>query len=186
MRSPEPSRVVGCLRPLALAALTALVAACASAPDIRHDRDPSADLGRYRTFAFFDPLAAERASYTTIVGARLKQATREQLQQHYVYSESEPDLRVNVALDVVDKQELRTTPTAFGRHGYRAWAGGIESRDYRQGTLRIDLVDTKRNALVWRGVAERRIEADTLDSPGRTVEEVVGRIFAGFRTTTAQ
>ena len=178
MQSIRPNRLVSSLVP---ALLVSALAACASKPDVRHDKDPAADLAAYRTFAFFDPLATDRARYSTILSSRLKQATREQLErQHYVYSEASPDLRVNLFVNVVERQELRATPAGRGFYGYRGWATSLDTVEYRHGTLAIDLVDTRRIALVWQGVAEGRLDPKLANDPGPGVDAVVQQIFAGF------
>jgi hypothetical protein len=98
----------------------------------------------------------------------------------YVYSEVDPDLRVNLQLKVVDKQEIRSSPAVRGPHGYRGWASGIETLEYRKGTLAVDVVDAHRNALVWRGVAEGRVDEKAIEQPGPAIDAVVGEIFARF------
>lgn len=165
------------LKTLALGA-AAVLAACASAPDLRHDQDPTVNLRAYRTFAFYDT-PADASGYAALIGKHLQQATREQLEhQHYVYSERDPDLRVAMFLRVAEHPELRTSGSARG--GYRGWSGGIETVNVRQGSLRIDLVDTKKNALVWQGVAEGRIDSSALRSPSLTVRAAVAEIFAHY------
>ena len=155
----------------ALATLVALAAGCASKPDVRADQEPGNDLKAYRSFAFYDTASP---AYMSLLEQRVRAATREQLERaHYSYDERHPDLRVNYALHMVEKQELRSTP---GRFGYRT--SGIESVEYRQGTLAIDLVDVRRNALVWRAVAEGRLDAKAIEQPGPTVDAVVGEMFA--------
>lgn len=170
-------------RPLALVAvaLTAFAVGCASRPEVRLDQDPHVDLRSYRTFGFYESAATERAGYTSLLNSRLQQATRVQLEkQHYVYSESNPDLRVNVLVQVADRVELRSTPPSRGFYGYRGWGSGVESVAYRQGTLRIDLVDSQRRALVWQGVAEGRLDSEAIRNPGPSADAAVGEIFARF------
>jgi hypothetical protein len=159
-------------------AFGALGTGCATKPDVRADQDPGVDLASYQTFGF-QP-AAESSPYNTLLAARLKTAARDQLERaHYVYSEQAPDLRVNLRLVVSDKQELRSVPT--GRIGWRTWtASSIETVSYRQGTLAIDLVAAHRNALVWHGVAEGRLDAKAMEQPGPAIEAAVGEIFARF------
>ncbi len=165
---------------IALALLAALAAGCATKPDIRLDHDAAADFRAYRTFAFYDndhPAGAATPRYTTLLDARLRQATRAQMEKHeYAYSEVDPDLRVNVRLQVVERQELRSTP---GARPYRGWSG-IETVDYRKGTLAIDVVDAHRHALVWRGIAEGRLDDKAMAQPGPAVDSVVNELFAAF------
>lgn len=177
---------------VALPVVLATLSGCASGPATRTDKDPMADLGAYKTFAFFSPLTTDRMQYSTIDSRRLKQATREQLERRgYTYREEGPDLRVQLYLKVVERQEVRSSASP-GFYGPRALAvasagyRSVETVDYRQGTLTIDLVDTHRNALVWQGVAEGRLGNKTHDHPDQVVDDVVGRLFAGFPANGAK
>jgi Domain of unknown function (DUF4136) len=162
----------------ALVGLVALAAGCATQADVRADQEPGSDLKAYKTFAFYE---SPSPGYMSLAERHLRAAARAQLErQHYTYDDRAPDLRVNYALHVVDKQALKATPAA-GRFGYRGWAGsGVESVEYRQGTLAIDLVDARRNALVWRAVAEGRVDAKAMEQPGPTIDAVVSELFTRF------
>jgi len=84
----------------------AIMAGCASAPATHVERDPTANLHAYKTFAFYQEPGPGRARYSTIAGNRIKQSTREQLQQlGYVYDERSPELRVNIVLNVDNSGE---------------------------------------------------------------------------------
>jgi len=66
---------------------------------------------------------------------------------------------------------------------YGAWTGypyDIETTNYRQGTLVIDVVDAARKALVWQGVAEGRITQQVRDNPASAVDAAVAQILASF------
>jgi hypothetical protein len=166
--------------------LIALAPACATGPEIRVDMDPKVDLRAFKTFAFFDTLSTDRGGYATLVSQRLKQATRPQLEQRgFAYNETDPDLRVNFFVRVVDKQEIRSTPGYYGyRAGYYgAWAGypyNVETIQYREGTLSIDLVDARRKQLVWQGIAEGQVSDETRKNPGPAIDQVVAQIFSNF------
>jgi hypothetical protein len=169
------------MRSLTFFALAVAMAAagCTSQPDLRRDSDPAVDLVAYKSFGFFEPPGAGAAPYTGLLANRLELATRRQLEAHYAYAERDPDLRVHLYLSIVERQELRSTPTAR-LMGFHEWGGNVETIAYRKGTLRIDLVDARKNRLVWRGVAEGRLDAKALENPGPLVEETVRQIFAGF------
>lgn len=163
---------------LALVAGATLAAGCASQPNVRHDADPGVDLHTYKTFGFYDMASA--TPYAPLVGQHLVQATRAQLErQHYTYSESNPDLRVAMFLVVGERTELRTAP-GRGPHGYHSLNGGLETVQLREGSLRIDIVDTRRNALVWQGIAEGRVDDKHLADPGAAVQQTVAAIFANY------
>ena len=162
-------------------ALPALLAAgCASSPEIRLDRNPTVDLHSFRSFAFFEPVSTDKSLYTTIISGRLKNATRSELERrNYVYDEKNPDLRVNFSLNVMDRQEIRSTPSG-GFFASRLGLHDIDTVNYRQGTLSVDVVDAHKQALVWQGVAEGRISRKSVDNPGPAVDKVVGEMFTGF------
>ena len=173
-------------------ALLSLLGGCASGPQIHVDGDPAVNVAAYRSFGFFEPLATDTAGYSTLLSARLKEATRRQLEARgFVYDEANPGLRINFNVNVVEKSEIRSNPSVtagFGYYGYRygmygAWTGypyDIETTNYRQGTLVIDVVDATRKALVWQGVAEGRITQQVRDNPARAVDAAVAQILASF------
>jgi type IV pilus biogenesis protein CpaD/CtpE len=87
-----------------LCGATLLATGCASRPDVRTEQDPTAELTHYKTFAFREPAASDQAQYTDLLAARLKHATRAQLERaQYVYSERDTDLHVNLRLVVSEK-----------------------------------------------------------------------------------
>jgi hypothetical protein len=163
----------------AILVLSALGAAgCASAPDVRIDKNPTVNLTQYKTFGFYEHSSTDTTRYSSIMTARLQQATRAQLEKlGYTYEAKEPQLRVNFMLRVTDKQDIRTSPGLY----YRPRLGGsVETVDYKAGTLAIDLVDVQTNALVWQGVAESRVSRDAAQNPGPAVDQAVAEIFQRF------
>lgn len=174
-----------------IAALSMLTA-CASGPQIRTDADPAVNVTTYRSFGFFEPLATDQAGYSTLLTARLKDTTRRELEARgYVFDAANPALLVNFHINIREKTEIRSSPTVgvgYGYYGYRtgmygAWAGypyDIETVNYREGTLTIDVVDASRRALVWQGVAEGRIRRKAVENPAAAIDEVVTQIMAGF------
>ena len=163
---------------LVLSALGA-AAGCTSGPAVRVDRNPTVNLSQYKTFGFYDHASTDGAQYSSIMTARLQQATRAQLEKvGYTYDAKEPQLRVNFMLRVTDKQEIRTNPGSYYRP--RLSGGSLETVDYKAGTLAIDLVDVQSNALVWQGVAESRVSRDASKNPGPAVDAAVAEIFQRF------
>jgi hypothetical protein len=115
------------------------------------------------------------------MSSRLRTATIAELTRRgYTYDARAPQLRVNLFLQVANRQDVRSTPGT----GFRPWMGrDIETVGYKAGTLRIDLVDVARNASVWQGVAEGKIPEEALSNPGPAIDEVVRSIFRQFPDT---
>lgn len=171
----KPHPMAGATLVLSLAAALLLgLGGCASKPEVHHDREPGVNLRAYKTFGFYEGMPV---AYETLLDARLRQAAREQMErQGYVYSEGAPDLRVNLLLRVVDRQELQTR----GGMGYRGWGSALETREVRDGQLTVDIVDTRRRALVWKGVIGGRVGDDALKDSGKAIGDAMATLFAAF------
>jgi hypothetical protein len=164
------------------------VVSCATHPTVRTDRDPRVDLTAYHTFAFFEPLTTDRKGYSTLLSARLRDATHREMQKRgFRYDPAQPDLLVNFNVNIKERQELRAMPR-YGYFGYRDglydpwpdYSYDFYTVTYSEGTLVIDLVDAARKQLVWQGLATGRITDKVLHSPDQAVDKAVSEIFAQF------
>lgn len=176
-----------------------LLAGCATGPTVRVDRDPSVDLSRYSTFAFFEPLGTDREGYQSILSERLKTATRARLESMgYRYAPDSPDLRINFGARLDEKINVTTMPAmgppiGWGYYGYRSgfysgWYGYQETYvdQYKQGTLNVDVVDDRNKKLVWEGVAVGRVTEKTPEKLDATVNQTIDEVFSKFPTRVAQ
>lgn len=164
---------------------TASLAGCATKSATFAQKDPQVDLYEFKTFAFFELADGQlrRTGYSTLVAEELKQATRTQLEKlGYVYDPTRPDLRVNIMLSLQQRTEIRSTPNA-ARLPYRAWGtSSIDTVDYREGTLAIDLVDARRRTMVWRGVVQDRLSRKAVQRADETARDAVKMVFARYPT----
>ncbi len=178
------------LRLVALSSLLAL-AACASAPRVASQADPGADFSRYRSFAFYTPLALEQNGYTTITSNRIRAAVRAQMEARgYVFDEADPDLWVNLNAYLQDKTRVTTMPEvdydyyySYRARGYVAvpyWRDRTDVRQYTEGTLNVDLVDTRRKQLVWEGIAVGTVGRADAQRRGEQIDAAVAAIFAAY------
>ncbi len=176
---------------LALLLLVVLLGACASRPVITTDADPSADFARYRTFAFYEPLAVEDKGYSTPSSQRMKASTRREMESRgYVYDESNPDLRVNINAYISERQSVVSTPQLQQRlyYNYRAnayvssayFVNRTDVYNYTEGTLNIDLVDAARKQLVWEGVAVGRMANTKPTQRDARIDGTITEIFAAY------
>lgn len=179
------------LRAAALALAALLLAACATGPRVTTDGDPQADFTRYRTFAFFEPLALESRGYTTLLSARLKDEVRRQMEARgYVYDAAAPDLRVNINAFVEEKTDVVSVPDVdYGwYYSYRArayigvpvWYDRAQVVRYAEGTVNLDLVDAREKRLVWEGVAVGSAAGRTPAERRERAVASVGKIFDAF------
>lgn len=157
---------------LGLAALTFSLVGCASKPDLSRIQDPNVDFNAYRTFAV---IQTRPDSHSSLIERRLISAARSQLERRgYVFDESAPDVLVNLAAVVEERQGLRAKPAGV------LGVGGTETEDYRLGRLAIDVIDARRGDVVWHGAAEGRLTPEMLRDAGSAAEKAVAAVFDGF------
>lgn len=181
------ARVKRSLLPIALALC---IAACTSGPKVRVDADPSVNLSSYKTFAFFEELATDKSSYSTMITSRLKDATRRELKRRgYEEVTQSPNLLVNFSTNVENRTDVQSTPSASGgfyayRGGmYGAWGGyptDIHTTHYQEGTLVIDLVDAEKRQLVWQAVAQGRLSKKALENPTESIDALIADMFEKY------
>jgi len=173
-------------------ALFTVLAGCASGPRISTEADPEADFARYRTFAFYSPLAIEKESYTSAASERMKAAARAQMESRgYVFTPDKPDLWVNINAFTERRTDVSTMPTvdyayyySYRARGYYVvpyWRDRTDVYRYTEGTINVDLVDVARNRLVWEGIAVGRV-SNSKDPAQRDarIDGAIADIFAQF------
>ncbi|MBI5545260.1 MAG: DUF4136 domain-containing protein [Deltaproteobacteria bacterium] len=161
-----------------LALLPALALLGCSSMKVRTDYAPSAveAVAQYRTYAWMlnasgDPSSPDR---NPIVGERIQLAVdRELAKRGYQRVEAGPaDFMLGWHASLTDKVDVQAVngyygyewdpvfgPVGVGGSGY-ALEPVTEVREYKQGTLILDVVDSEANKLVWRGVAEAELSAN--------------------------
>jgi hypothetical protein len=187
-------------RTVVAAALLAIVAACATRPEVRTQSAPNLDIARYSTYGFIDKPGTDTAGYTTLTTRYLQEAVaREMEARGYKRSES-PDLLINFNVATKDKIESRPGPNVgvgYGGWGWRRGYGygvGIgtysDIRNFTEGTLTVDVVDRARNELIWSGTAVGRLTKTAMNQPQASINEAVDLIFDKYpkqdTTQTAQ
>lgn len=197
MCSPRPKlRLLAGRLLLGLVVLLAL-AACATGPRVRTDFDPEADFARYRSYAFYQPLAMDKAGYSSYMTDRIRAAIRREMDARgYIFNEGSPDIRVNFQGIVQDKTDVYSSPymdfpyfygpRARGYYGYYGgypgWGfyDGPQVTHYREGTVTMDLVDAARSRLIWSGSASGRVTQKTPQARAAEVDRAIGAIFMQF------
>lgn len=175
------------LRPALIAASLAL-AACASGPKVQSLAAPSFNMSQYRSFGFSDPLGTDRQGYQTVVSSQLKASTRREMEARgLTYSDTNPDLLINFGGKLADKMRVSQyaqPAMPMGYYGYRRGAYGAwpmysertEVTQYREGTLTVDLIDTKSQQLVWEGTVTKPLKDS--DDVAAVLDEAVKAAIA--------
>lgn len=171
---------------LFMGGLAAAVTGCLTLMPVGSHFDRGADFNGYRTYAWGPadalPVSDERLRDNPFFVDDVHGAISRTLEDRGLRrAEAErADLLVHYHAAITERVEVVSQP---GR--YRDCVAGDcrpTVNGYDAGTLVIDIIDTSRRQLVWRGWAEHRLE-DMLDEPAqvrRRVDDAVRRIFETF------
>ncbi len=165
---------------------------CVSQPRITTQLRADADFGNYRTYAWITPLATDKAGYSTIMTSHFKSAVQAQLAARgFTFDPNSPDLLINFFSNVEHRTESYSNASMnMGYFGYRGGYGygfgapffgdSIQTRNYKVGTVSIDVVDAKRKELIWEGALEGTLSIKAMQNPGGAIESAVAQVFSKF------
>lgn len=157
-----------------LSALTVALGA-----SVKSDYQKDFDFSQLRTFSFKterasnDPLVAN-----TIEANRIQNALSSQLQMNGYTPSDNPDFVVAFYSRSRERTQVQSTGFGLGpgfgwgygvpfRNRWRwGWGPNIWTTTYIQGCVMADIIDTKTNELVWRGVVQ-----DTVNSIGQSEKQ---------------
>ena len=111
----------------------ALLAGCASGPDIRSDYDPTVDFSEYRTYGFFQPLGLEGQGYESIIGNMFREALSREMEARGYTRSDNPDLMLNVSARLQDKTKVTTYNDPYPMGGYYGYRRGFYDPWYGYG-----------------------------------------------------
>lgn len=161
------------LKSFIMVAFTMVLISCSSV-SVSTDYDQSVDFSKYKTYKWGganDPNDALLKNQ--LILQRVYDAIdTSMLAKGYTKVESDPDF---VTYPHAGTQE-KTDVTSWG-YGYGGWwgAGGypggtVDVTQYTEGTLFIDMVDTKKNKLIWRGTGTGIVNPPS--SPQASMENI--------------
>jgi hypothetical protein len=169
--------------PALLALLCVVACASASGVRIRSDRNPAADFGRYRRYAWASapfgggqwPARNDRTAFDW----RVRELVDQELARRGYVRGSPADILVDYNIDTREK-EMSDTLGEYAR--YRA-AGGdgalsdVWVQGYSEGTLVVEVSDAATRALVWYGSATAVVNPSMRE---QRLPDAMQRIFAQF------
>lgn len=185
------------VKALIISAVLALTA-CTTGPTITSQTRANTNFTQYKTWSFAEQLGTDKAGYSTIITSEFKQAVQREMQARgYVYTTENPGLWVNFFSNVQTMTETYSTPGvnvglyggygSYGRgYGYGLgfgapiYGGDVETRNYKLGTVSIDIVDVANKELIWEGVLEGALSKKAMENPGAAIQSAVTQIYAKY------
>ena len=145
------------------------------------DYDRSTNFAGYRTFAFKDGTKVG----DPLIDKRIADALASQLGQKGLQRAEAPDVFVVYHIAFDKEKDISAWSTGGGPYGYY-WGGGWGSTDIRVreiivGTLVVDVVDARTNAIVWRGIGVREVDTQaTPEKRDRNINKAVEKILKNY------
>jgi len=171
-------------------AFAALVAGCATTPNVITNAAPGFNIDAYRTFSFLEPLSTDNGNVRTILSNELMAPTRRELEWLGLrHVESGGDLLINFVVSTRETIQTRSAPAtgvSVYRGRYGTWGGynmstsTTEVIQRTEGTLGIDIIDAKRRELVWEGAVSGRVTEESRRNRAAAVDAGVREILARF------
>lgn len=182
---------------LAVGAVAALLAGCATGPVVRTRMAQQVDLASFHTYAFVAKPGTDTGSpYKSLTTQQLERDVGQELQSRgYMPAAAgeKPDLLVNFTEGTHDRVEGTMGGPAFGvgwgpgrwgpwgPWGWGGWGGYYSDvQTITTITLSIDLIDRANNSVVWSGTAFSELTRRMLDHPAQSIDEATHQIFAHF------
>ena len=181
------------LRMIATAFGLALLTACSSYT-VKTDYDPTITYASYKTFDWYaaSQRAKDKGSGTDpLMDKRVKASIQAVLETKGFRQEtvSEPDFLVTY-YPIYENKKYRTTTSFGGGYGWgrRHWGYGVGTRfsasqvhKYREGTIVLEIVDSKSNELIWQGVAEGALtNLDNPEDAQKQINKAVRDLLSNF------
>lgn len=170
--------------------LLAVAGLCGCATvQVSQDFDPQADLSRYGTWRWREPVQARTGDIridNPLLDKRIRRAVETHLAGRGIKIEQQADLFLTYHLTIQQKIEGDTYYSTMGVGSfYNPWYGGFGTetriRQYEEGRLTIDIHAADSGDLVWRGVGTYLLKTHkTPQEATAAVQHTVDKILFQF------
>ena len=169
-----------------------LLAGCISPTmKVKSDHNPATNFSAYKTYGWM-PSSGD-AQTQTIVHNEIERALT---MKGMFYKDTSPDIRISHVITSERKAVVERVDDAYDRSEewnydavtWRTGTTGSEAylKEITEGSLVIDIFDSKSKKLVWRGSANAEIDAPLSDSQRKSkIEEAVRRTLKMFPPQTS-
>ncbi len=168
----------------------ALMFSCKPTLKVNSDYDRSANFSVYKTFSLY--YLVTNRNINELNEDRIWNSIRATMSKKgYIETNQNPDLVVNALSVLKNKKYVTANGSAYSYGAYRPygyWGGGyrtvsgsttFQTGNYKEGSLVIDVVDSKTNKLVWEGTGNAEFEKKP-KNPDEAISKAINKILADF------
>jgi hypothetical protein len=164
-----------------------IMSSCGSTISVYSDFERNTDFSQYKTYAFHKK-SIDKVQISDLDKKRILQAIDYELGKKGLTKSETPDLLVNIFTKEREEVDVNQYYTNWGwGYGWRGygygypyyWGGYPYVSSSVEGTLFIDLIDTKKNELVWQGEGVGYLTQDRSKKEA-TINEFVAKILEQY------
>ncbi len=167
-----------------LSSASLLMVACASNPPLTVDYNDQFNFSQIKTYAHLEPQQQGSEVASGLMQERIRNAIDDQMLLLGYQKVPADKAHVLIAHTVIGREKVDVRTYYHGRRRYRCAMCGystVDVRQYTEGTLIIDVLDTKDAQVVWRGVTTARAKQHlTPEERTARINERVAYMLADF------
>jgi len=176
-------------RLVSIVILSLVLTACASLK-VGNDFDPSSNFSGYRSFTWMP--REHHGTHNPLVAQRTQDAIQAELTRKgfsHVEDAAAADFVVDFTIGAHDRMDVRSYPAPYAGPGvwgypdwwgYPYWGSQVDVRNYREGTLSIDVFDAHTHKAVWHGWAKKELSQADIDRSEAPIRSAVAAVLAQF------
>lgn len=159
-----------------------------SSVKVMSDYDSKVDFSDYKTFAFYKK-GIDKASVSDLDKRRILRAIESNLMAKGFVKSENPDMLISIFTKSREKIDINNNMNNYGwgmgfGWGWNPWMWGganqLNVNQYTEGTLFIDVINKKKNELIWQGIGSGAISGKTPEKKKERIEEFVARILEKY------
>ena len=173
---------------LAVAGMTAVLAGCTSLK-VGNDYDRAADFSGFHSFSVMS--REHHGSRNPLVTQRARDAIQAELTLSGFSLASDAaaaDFVVDFTIGSRERVDIESYPAPYagpywgypGWWGYRYWGSEVDARQYREGTLSIDMFDAHTHKPVWHGWATKELTQSDIEHSETPIRAAVKSVLSTF------
>ena len=172
-----------------IAVFVLMLASCGTTVNVSSDYDRANNFSDYKTFSVYDLKNKEGQVSSLNVDRIIKSIKAEMTKKGFTEVSANPDLKINAMTFLKDKQAVTANTNYYsydgGYRSYGYWGAGVggstsyDTYNYKDGSLIIDIVDSKTNKMIWTGTGNAEIDKAP-KNPDEFISGAVKKILAAF------
>jgi Domain of unknown function (DUF4136) len=178
-----------CGRPLVAVVSSVVLVACSSLR-VASDFDHAASFAGYHSFSWM--VREHPGAANPLVVQRAHDAIEAELKTRGFSEMADPaaaDFVVDFTIGSRERTEVNTYPAPYTSSGwwngqawwgYPYWGGEVDVRQYREGTLSIDVFDGHTHRPVWHGWARKELSRADIEHSEAPIRAAVAAVLAQF------